>query len=286
MKIIIRIYGIIIIFLFFLVFDLYLLKASIISNELDNALKIAIEQSQDVMKEIIYQRNNNQQTSFTDEEYQQHFCNSFNSLVKDPSIYSLNINVNSDYGILSIEARTSNVFVKKRSLTNIVDVLLIDSKEKEEEIKIANFYGDAHSDNVIYEKEFAQAKTLTKLNLYAISYMNSDESKYYDCSPEINVYLDDSLVKSFEHVRKREMRTIEFPEGTKAKKIKIITKALDWDYYDRKQVLVVGNSKIGIITKEEIYKIYNRYIADVKSLDINSIWNMEGYSQMLYDYLN
>lgn len=286
MKIVVRIYGIIIIFLFFLVFDLYLFKASIISNELDKALKIAIEQSQDVMKEIIYQRNNNQQISFTDEDYEQYFHDSFNSLVKDPSIYSLNLNVNSDYGILSIEVRTKNIFVKKRKLTNIVDVLLIDSIEKEEEIKIANFYGDAHKDNTIFEKEFSQAKTLTKLNLYAISYMNSDESKYYDCSPEINIYLDDVLVKSFEHVKKREMRTIDFPKGTKVTKIKIITKALDWDYYDRKQVLVVGSSKIEMMAKEKTYKIYNRYIDDAKTLDVNSIWNMEGYNQVLNSYLN
>ena len=42
-----------------LVYNLYLFKASIIANELDKAMRIAIEQTQDMMKEVIYQRNNN-----------------------------------------------------------------------------------------------------------------------------------------------------------------------------------------------------------------------------------
>lgn len=269
-----------------LVFNLYLLKASIISNEMDKALKIATEQTQDKMKEIIYQRNLNNDIYFNDEEYRQYFTQCFNSLVKDPEIYKLNISADNSHGILTIKARTNNSFVKKRAFTNIVDIKLEEVSDSKEEIKIPNFYGDAHSDNIIYQKEFENAKTIAHLNIYAISYMNSDESHYYDCSPQIDIYFDDVLIKSFEHIKYREMRNFKLNEGISTKKIKIVTKALDWDYYDRKQVLIAGNSKIGILSKQSTYKIDSRYIDDENTVDTNSVWRKEEYHQVLINHLN
>lgn len=284
MKIIIRIYGIIIIFMIILVYNLYLFKASIIANELDKAMRIAIEQTQDMMKEVIYQRNNNIPADLNNEEYEQYFSECFNSLIKDSSIYDLRIKADAKYGILTIEAKTNNIFVKKRKLTNIVDIKLEKTRDIEEQIKI-NYYDDAHQDNVVFQKEFISPKTITKLNIYAISYMNSDESHYYDCSPTVEIYLDDVLFKTFDHVRKREMRTITFPEGTKVKKILIMTRALDWDYYDRTQFLIVGSSKICFISKESTYQIYNRYISNKDSLEAKSLWQKEEYQKVLKAHL-
>ncbi|MGN1405358.1 MAG: hypothetical protein ACI4WM_03750 [Erysipelotrichaceae bacterium] len=280
-------FGLIIVFVIVMTMFVSLSKTLILANELDKASKIAVEQTQKKMKEVTVSRLNKKDIEFSDSDYENYFIESFKGLVEDEKEYELKVQADACKGILMVDIDAKNSLVKDVKNINIVDVLE-DKQNSAETLYFAKQNLNAKNDNVIFEKYFDDEVKLSDFYIDATSYMVSDESKYFDCTPELLIYGDgDRLLKSFEFIKgTRTYREYEFEEGVMVKHIKVVCTGVDSSHYDRDQRLRVSpDSYITIESEICSYDVYNRYIRDSSSLADNSLWQRDIYSDLLNEYL-
>lgn len=287
MRILVKCFGLIIIFAIVTAILVSLSKTLILANELDKASRIAVEQTQKKMKEVTVSRLNGNNAVFNDSDYENYFIESFKGLVRDEKEYEIKVKADASKGIIMVDIDAENHLVKDVKNINIVDVL----EERHSNSETLNFSKqnlNAKNDNVVFEKYFDDEVKLVDFYIDATSYMVSDESKYFDCTPELLIYGDeDKLLKSFEFIKGvRTYREYEFEEDIMVKHIKVVCSGVDSSYYDRDQRLRVSpDSYITVESQMCSYDIYNRYIRDSSSLADNSLWQRDIYSELLNEYL-
>lgn len=286
MRILVKCFGLIIISVIVSVIISSLSKTLVLANELDKASRIAMEQTQKIMKEVTVSRLNGNDAEFTDSEYENYFIESFKGLIEDEEEYEIKAEADASKGIIMVDIDAKNSLVKDIKNINIVDVLE-DSQKNTETLNFKKQNLNAKNDNVIFEKYFDDEVLLRDFYIDATSYMVSDESKYFDCTPELSLYADNRLIASFDFIKGiRTCREYEFEEEIKFKHIKALCRGVDPAYYDRDQRLRVSpDSYITVESEICSYDIYNRYIRDSSSLADNSLWQKGIYADVLSEYL-
>lgn len=287
MRILVKCFGLVAIFVIVMAMLLSLAETVILANELDKASKIAVEQTQKKMKEVTVSRLKGIEDTFSDDEYENCFVESFMGLVDNKDEYEIKVQANASKGIIMVDISTKNNLVKDVKNINIVDVLE-ETDTDEENLKFEKQNLNARNDNVIFEKFFDDEVRLSDFYIDATSYMVSDESKYFDCTPELSIYGDDDrLLKRFDFISgARTYREYEFSEKPVLKHIKVVCSGVDPSIYDRDQRLRVSpDSYINIESSTCSYEVYNRYIRDSSSLYDNSLWQKDIYAEVLKEYL-
>lgn len=135
--------------------------------------------------------------------------------------------------------------------TFVIDLALYKETTGEKKINLVKQNLNAKQDNTLLDKTFNSQVELKSLHIDATSYMTSDESKIFDCTPEIEIFIDNIKIDSLEFVKgKRLTRDYVFKEDTYATNLKIVSKAVNSEFYDRDQRLRVSDHSY-IVYKEE-----------------------------------
>ena len=286
MRILVKCFGLVAIFVIVMAMLLSLAETVILANELDKASKIAVEQTQKKMKEVTVSRLKGIEDTFSDDEYENCFVESFMGLVDNKDEYEIKVQANASKGIIMVDISAKNNLVKDVKNINIVDVLE-ETDTDEENLKFEKQNLNARNDNVIFEKFFDDEVRLSDFYIDATSYMVSDESKYFDCTPELSIYGDDDrLLKRFDFISgARTYREYKFSEKPVLRHIKVVycKSSTDFDVIeDFDETLENLRQNLSVISEE---KVYNRYIRDSSSLYDNSLWQKDIYAEVLNEYL-
>ena len=151
MRILVKCFGLVAIFVIVMAMLLSLAETVILANELDKASKIAVEQTQKKMKEVTVSRLKGIEDTFSDDEYENCFVESFMGLVDNKDEYEIKVQANASKGIIMVDISAKNNLVKDVNNINIVDVLE-ETDTDEENLKFEKQNLNARNDNVIFEK--------------------------------------------------------------------------------------------------------------------------------------
>ena len=107
---------------------IYLININIMSSEMNNASKIAIETCQNVTKSVIFDKSVGLDVDnypiYDDESYEEYFITSFNNLVSNSDIYNLNVYCDYDKGLIAVHIHNNySSLIKDKKLINIIEVI-------------------------------------------------------------------------------------------------------------------------------------------------------------------
>lgn len=127
MKVLVKFMSLIIIGLIVSISLIYLININIMANEMNNASKIAIESSQNILKSKRIDSYLNLEPEeypiYDDKSYKDYFISSFNGLVANKDLYSLDVYTDYDKGLLAVYVHNNySSFIKDKKLINIIEV--------------------------------------------------------------------------------------------------------------------------------------------------------------------
>lgn len=126
MKNLVKFMSLIIIGIIVCVCIIYLININIMTNEMNNASKIAVESCQNIVKSKIiddYLGLDSECLITDDESYKELFIDSFNSLVSNENLYDLDVKCNFEKGLLAVYIHNNySSFISDKKLVNIIEV--------------------------------------------------------------------------------------------------------------------------------------------------------------------
>lgn len=310
MKLLVRFLGITLVCLIVSLALIYLANTSIIINELNECSSLAMKQTQSKMKEFIIATIN--ETSSISFNYEDYYLKCFNDTVKDPSIYEVNISCDETKGIIYVEIDVPSYhLIPSKRLLNIVDLVGeglddIDGLKTEKTTKsVKNKLGLSDSkltSHVLksYPTSYdGKIRTYNySLNIFATYGSSSTalagpaiEIRCTDKDDKVNIIDSGEGGKSATVLKGSETCDCKLFEIVLAKdfnKAKYDTR-IDKLVSDRNSVVTEVTTTItkkANFNIEDYANISTRYINDINSLDMKSIWLINNdYRSVLIKYL-
>lgn len=315
MKILIRALGIIIVCLLVSACFLYLLNTNVIINELNECSSLSMNQVQEYMESIIKDRLDNKTVNFSDDDYKSLYINYFNNAVQDGNKYTVNVDADSNKGIIYTNIKVNNYpLIPNKELLNIIDVegdglndiesLKYEITKKNTKKTIPTKVFNVVTPQALCRFDFGAVETVTSYSIEIFACNTKEDSPvvYYGPAIELRCIKEDESYTVLDSIG----------EGTDYSKTKLSGTCEESCRY----VEVVLNSKIkqsgmyaknnGVkaertsnVTYEKITKkaktdfalsnyvdITNKYINSFNRLKANSLWLIDNnYRAELEEYI-
>ena len=281
----------------------YLNNVNFLTNEIHNATYLASQET--MVKEMDYLIDNSDSDVKTLEyKMDEYFIDRFNGLVKDPSVYELDVVSDEKHGIFNVNVSSNySSLVKDVNLTSIVeDEISLDESGGIDEFDVYEYKDAARSDHVLYERKFDDAVTLNSfyIDIEAYSKSNGDKpmNRYepkmkltlvdvdgnttvinkkgvsgWDTLDEVNFDSDNYDFEPMEVTYvKLEMSGVKTSDSTKADKLRIGSTGKNYFEYE-------GLNSIK-------HDLSMRFINKNYVPDDSSIWKYDEYQDVIKEYLN
>lgn len=295
MKLLIRVFCLVVFFLICVLCVLNLNNTNYIINEMHNAAYLSIEET--MLKEMDYLSGKRNTIDLKEE-----LTSSFNNLVTNNKLYLLNIETNEDLGILKLEVSTNNKFVRNIKLVNIIENLVeVNQRGGKDDFNVDDFIFASRSDNVLYHKEFETPILLKSFYIDIEAYTKSNNYSVYNrCEPEMKITIIDDEDNVITYKKPaiygtNTLKEVNFDsdnydfEELYVKSVKLEMKGVSRSMVPKADLLRIGSTNKNYFEYEgentQIHTIYSRYVDENYVPPINSLWNNKEYQDTLINYL-
>lgn len=296
MKLLIRCFGMIVFTLFVTLIIIHFNNTNYMINEMHNASYIAAKETMD--KEIKYLKGD-----LDDIKLEEEFKLSFKNLVRNIDNYSLSLKADKEHGIINFKINCNKRdFIKEINLTNIIEHFCdIEEEQGLDNIDISAFSRATRTDNILYEKEFEEAKLLNSFYIDIEAYTRSNgESILNRYEPEMIITIIDEFDKTTVYTKPPvtgmdTLDEVNFDsdnydfEPMKVKYVKLLMKGIPKNSAPKADLLRIGSTKKNYFEYEgkriEHHTLYSRYVDKTYDPQNNSLWSKDDYQNILKDYL-